>query len=293
MRQATRLTLGIGDFALSVNPALVVMGPSGSVNTMVSSTSTNGLNEGIALTCTGSPAGAICSQTYTIGANGETGALSLGGSGLVANDYPFQITGHTNLASHTIPAILRVEDYSAALDSTVATLSAGQSATFFLTLNSINHYTNNINLFCQSPDAKLGCMLSQSSLTLTDGGTTAVTLTVTSSQTSGSISGPSPHLYPAGLLAFAGPIAFLLVITRGRRQKRVAGLVVCFLAIASWVACGGGGSVASGGGIGGGGSGGGTPSPQTVTISVSAVGDYRFFDQSNNKTVGPIVITLH
>jgi hypothetical protein len=46
-------------------------------------------------------------------------------------------------------------------------------------------------------------------------------------------------------------------------------------------------------GIAGGGSGGGTPSPQTVTISVSALGDYRFFDQSNNKTVGPIVITLH
>jgi len=131
------LTLGIGDFALSVNPALVVLGPAGSVNTMVTSTSTHGLNEGITLTCAGLPAGALCSQTYTLGANGETGALSLGGSGLMANDYPFQITGRTNLTSHTIPATLRVEDYSLALDNAAATLSAGQSATFSLTLKSV------------------------------------------------------------------------------------------------------------------------------------------------------------
>jgi len=65
-------------------------------------------------------------------------------------------------------------------------------------------------------------------------------------------------------------------------------LAIAFMVAIGTVSCGGGGN--SGGG-GGGGSGGGG-SPQTVNVSVVAQATNTTSDTNNQKTLGPIVLTL-
>jgi hypothetical protein len=290
--------LGIGDFSLSISPTTIVVGPSGEVTTTLSSTSTNGLNEPLSFVCTGLPAGAQCGADTNFSTEGPSTAFDISYSQLAANDYPFQITGTADIISETINATLRVGAFSATLDKTTATLSAGQSATFNVTLASINHYTSSaITLFCQPLTTAVTCTVSGPPVALTDGGTAVVQLTVNDPSTA-----PEArlrlHSLGAGYLLAALLPLFLLV---GRKGKKGLPTFVLAMGLAVMASCGGsgssgsnGGGTGSGGGTGGGGGGtGGGGSSQTVSISVVAQAVTTPTDTNNQQTLPPIVITLN
>jgi hypothetical protein len=270
------LTLGIGDFSLSINPQISSIGPSGQAAPTITSTATNHLNEVVTLTCNSLPAGARCGQA-TVPTNGST-VLTIYATGLVPQDYPFTIAGQSNIAAHSIGATLRVGDFTAALDKTAATLSAGQSATFNITLTSINHYTSSITVFCESPKNTVTCN-TPPAVTLPDGGTASVQLTVSAAAVVGS-SRPHPKLRSSGnvaVMAIFLPISFLVVL----RKKRIARLLIG-AALLWTIACGGGNNSGGGGGSG----------PNTVSVPVYAVAPTNPSDNDNQKTLGPIVVTL-
>ncbi len=276
------LPFGIGDFSFSINPVPVAVGPTGNAVATITTSSTNGLNEPLYFTCIGLPAGTSCGADTLTYTSAETVGFRILHNQLPANDYPFQITGTADIVSHSINAVLRVGDFSASLDKTTATLSAGQSANFNMTLSSINHYTSSITVNCQPAAQSVSCAVSPVPATLADGGTTMVQLTLqnvsTGVRSKHAALGTVGIAYLAALLL---PLSFFIV--RGKTRS-VNVLLIIGLTL-GLLSCGGGGSSGGGGGGGGG-------NPQTVNVSVIAQAADTQSDMSNQKTVGPIVITL-
>jgi hypothetical protein len=259
----------------------------------VSATSTFGLNEQLNFTCTGLPAGTQCGPNSLLYTSGGTTGFGISHNQLAAADYPFQIVGTADIISHTTNAVLRVGDFTASLDKTAATITAGQLATFNLTLTSVNHYTSTITVFCNSPSTSVTCSLSGSPAALGDGGTATVQLTVSNiSSASRTRKTASRSLEVFNLLGLILPIS---VLVRSRRQKQVLGVLLAG-ALMGLNACGGGsiaGTSGGGGGSGGNGGGSGGGGSQTVSISVVAQATMTVSDNFNQKALPPIVITLN
>jgi hypothetical protein len=139
--------------------------------------------------------------------------------------------------------------------STSATVTAGQSATYQLVLNSTN-YSGTVNFTCTGAPAGDTCAVpSPVSITPTIS-TTPVTVTV---QTSGSAAKLDGGL-ARGLVALA---AGLLVLPIGRRRRRRMTIAMLLVAVALLTAANGCGSGSGGGG---------SKSPVTSTLTVSASG---------------------
>jgi FG-GAP-like repeat len=281
---ASSFKLGIGDFSLSFSPTIVVVGPTGNAVATISSTATNGLNEQLSFACSGLPDGTKCGPESTLYTSGPSTSFGISHNQLAASDYPFQIIGTADTVSHTTNAVLRVGDFTAALDKTTATLSGGQSATFNLTLNSVNHYTSSITVICNSSAKNVACGVSPSPATLTDDGTTAVQLTLTNTAAASGIRHVAKRFVGSvGLLASLLPLILFFV----RSRKTPLRLLVVIIGLAGLISCGGG--------SGGGGQGGPPPPPPPTTVKVSVLAQAAVTpsDNGDQKTVGPIVIRLN
>lgn len=271
--------LGIGDFSLSIDPTTIIVGPTGNFSATMNSSSTNGLNEPLSFVCNGLPAGALCSLGGLLYTQGPSAPLGFAYSQLSASDYPLQIVGTADIVSHTVNAILRVGDFTASLDKTTATLSDGQSATFNVTLTSVNHYTSSITVVCESPVQTVTCAVSPVPILLTDDGAATVQLTVED------ISAQNRPRAGWGSLQgsfLVGCFALCFAVYRHRISSLPTFIAV--IAAAMMISCGSS--------SGGGGQGPPPPPPQTVKISVTVQAAYTQSDNNNQKTLGPIVITL-
>jgi FG-GAP-like repeat len=277
----TPMKLGIGEFTLSVNPAMLLAGPSGSVVPTVAPSATNGLRETITLACDGLPGGIVCAPP-PISANFPHIMFPISYTGLVPRDYPFQIKGNIGGDYHEASAVLRVGDFNASLDRSSATVSPGESATFNVSLTSVNHYTNNIQVLCQLPDNRLSCTASPLKAVLTNGGTAMIQLTISATLSAlARERSRVPSSLPARL-AVVGLLPIALVELK-RKRKGLACLVVG-LVLSLLLSCGGG---SSSGGNGGGGS-----QSNQISVPVIAQADAIQSDSNNQKMIGPIVITL-
>ena len=220
--------LGIGDFSFSISPATIPVGPTGNAVASITTSSTNRLNEQLNFSCTGLPSGTQCGpdgSTYTLP---QTIGFGVSHNQLAPNDYPFQITGTADIVSHTVNAVLRVGDFTASLDKTAATLSPGQSATFNVTLASVNHYASSITVFCE-PDANtVTWTASPVPATLADSGTTTVQLTVTS--TSAKAISPRAASSARGgvyLMALLLPLSLVAIRRKARESLLLMAVLFC------------------------------------------------------------------
>lgn len=287
------LQLGIGDFTITLNPSVILMGPSGSPSAIVSSTSTHGLDEFIVLSCSGLPANILCGETGNVlNANGGSTSIGLGNGPFTPQDYPFQVVGTAKLASHTVNAVLRVGDFTATIDKTTATLSSGQSAGFNVSLASVNHYSSSITVFCSLPSSSLTCTASPSPATLVDAGTTTVQVTISAPQKA-TLPNPwnlrSTTRVPQNQVGIVCAVLSILLLLQWRKRPVFA--VAAVLLVFAIVACGGGGGSTPPQ------SSGPPPSPptpgsQTVTVTVVASAASTQSDFGNQKLLGPITITL-
>lgn len=283
--------LEFGDFSFSINPTTIVGGPSGNPTATLTTSSTYNLSEQLTLSCTGLPAGVTCGaqgNTYT---SAGTMAFGLDYSQLTAADYAFQIAGTAGIVSHSINAVLRIGDFTATLDQTTASLAAGASATFNVTLASVNHYSSSITVFCEPASSTISCTASPVPATISDGSSTMVKLTVTNTAAKSSVR----KSHPAAL--WIPPILSLLIPACALVFRKRAPFMACLMLMLTlaMISCGGGSGSnggAGGGGGGNGGGGGGGSTPQTINVSVSAQAASTQSDSNNQKTIGPIVITV-
>ncbi|MFZ0661702.1 MAG: Ig-like domain repeat protein [Acidobacteriaceae bacterium] len=170
-------------------------------------------------------------------------------------------SGDTNFASSTSAAITEnIEDVTAVLGSSSASVAPGGSVTETLTLTSLGGLNGATTFECSGLPTGASCSFNPSSVT----GSGSTTLTIA---TTGSTSALAPEggWLPGGGAALAG---ILLIVLPGRRRTwaRMLGvLALCF--VLSTTGCGGGSGMSSGGGGGTGSS--GTPAG-TYTITVTA-----------------------
>jgi hypothetical protein len=164
-----------------------------------------------------------------------------------------------------------VTDFEMTAESSTATVTAGQTATYQLTLTPVNgSYTAPISFKCSGTPQGATCNVNPNSILLSgnSGQTTVTVTTQASNMKSSAKAGSSPMWFlpvSAAILA--------LVWLPGTRQKRALIGVLMVVVLLGTVSCGGGGSTDTGGGNGGGGNGGnnnGTP-PGTYTLTVHAV----------------------
>jgi hypothetical protein len=177
--------------------------------------------------------GAVPAAAITTGGNAQVTVTDLGQVN-PTNAVAFLVTGGG--------------DFSLAFTGpTSMTVSAGQTATYPLTIAALNGFGGTVNLSCSLPATATTCSTSPTSVTQ------AGNFTVTVTTTSRALLPPSllrrlPRLWPLGaplLLLAALLLGILFFVKRARCQRAFAGttlaLFVVFLVMEA-VGCGGGGS---------------------------------------------------
>ena len=286
IQSSTTLQLGIGDFAIAASPSMLAVGPSGSNYTTMTSTSTNGLNQDITLTCDDLPANASCVQAPgPFMANQGSATLVVEASQLAPKDYPFRIIGAINLDKHQVNEVLRVGDFKAVLSGNAATLSVGQTASFNVTMSSVNHFTGLMSVYCYPPDNRLSCVVSPAQSNLSEGGQAVFQLTIKALSTVGSLSLNTRRSYRLGCILLSLFLFSSLAIGQ-RKARHLSLLIIVVLTPVMWSSCGGGSGT---GGSGGGGGGSGTQ----LAVRVTVLANPNPTDTANQKALGPIIITLN
>jgi hypothetical protein len=277
------LTLGIGGFAISLNPSLVQVNADAAPATTVSANFTDGYNQSIQLACNGLPAGVTCAIPSILFPGAPSTPISVNGAqALAAQDYPFSITGTAGDLNSTSNATLRVSNFTVALQTDTGSLESGQAVTFNVELSSNNHFVNgNISISCQAPST-VTCTTTSEYAALSDDGTVTVPLTVKyQASTSSAQHRAGSRIWLPDLL-----IPVLLLSSRRRRRTRWTALLALIGAVVlgmSFIACGGGA---------GSGSGGTPPAPTSQTISVPVTAQAGTGAGTLKESAGAIVLTI-
>jgi uncharacterized repeat protein (TIGR01451 family) len=169
---------------------------------------------------------------------------------LMSNDLNFRAVGSDNTHSVSLNLAVHVSDFSLAASTSRATVTGGQSATYNLSLQSINGLRGRVNLSCTGAPMGATCSVTPASLTLDGAAATSFSVKVTT--TARSLGAPGPK--PQGLPPFFGPwiglagvwwlmaLALLAGLAGSRRSGRRAllGLTAALLFVLLWAACAGG-----------------------------------------------------
>ena len=269
----------VGDFGIQFDSAGSSALPSGSQLFNLNLTSINNYQGVVILNCSGLPAGATCQASSTVFGISPSVVLGLlvQTSNLAVGNYPFMIDGQTGFTTHSVNAVLHVGDFGAATISPgTATLSVGQSATFNLTVASLNGFSDTVDLIC-IPTVNghgtngVGCSVSPSPDTFDSTGNlhAQIKVTINAAPQSGTILTQSSRTHWEVLLPAFIIVGLILTAVPNRRRKSVALCGVCLLGIATVISCGGGG-----------GTGGGsvrptptpTPTPQPAVVKIDVLG---------------------
>jgi subtilisin family serine protease len=256
--QQISLTLNVADFNLQLTPSSTsVMTGSNSANLTLTIGALGAWTDLIYATCGSTPpAGTGCGETngyYNLGSY----PTPFFAYGLTPGDYLAMVTGTADGVSHTSsPVTIHVEGVTAGLSPTQATISAGSSAMFNVSVTSQNGYTDQLTFSCVNLPSNVRCAFNPPSGALTASGTltSALTVTVAASSGSGSVtSGARLSDEHKWLILFALILSMLLVLRevwstdsiRPRRIWRIShvGIVVLLSMIiaAGLASCGGGG----------------------------------------------------
>ena len=253
------LAFDVGGIAIGVNPAVVVINGPNPPTTTVSANFTNGLNLSIQIACNGLPAGAGCEIPGVLYPASPSETVTVAGAtNLPPQDYPFTIVGSVNNVTQSASATLRVTSFTATLDKNSASLSTGQSATFNVTLTSLNHFSNSSVSFTCLSVTGITCTTTPQYVALADGGTATAALKITYSGSAANAQQPPSSI---GKLPIALGCITLVLLPLGSRtslRRKAFMIATALLLFASVTACGGGG-----------GQGRGTPPPSSKTISIT------------------------
>lgn len=162
-------------------------------------------------------------------------------------------------------------DFTIGASPQSATIKAGQTATFNITVNPVGDLSSTVGFSCSGLPTAASCSFSPASLTP---GINPVSTTLTLTTTAPSAAGVFPLRGP-GLLFWVFILAnsfsaLLLVLSRGRRSARRVALIWAALVFALLLGSCGGGN----GGTTGGGSNGTPPGTSSVTVTATSAASH-------------------
>jgi hypothetical protein len=184
---------------------------------------------------------------------------------VTTDNFGFTVTGTDTTNTSTVNLSVQLADFSFTPYPTAATVTAGQTANYALTLTPVNGLAGTIQLSCQGAPAGSTCTVTPATVALANNYPAQASVTVsTASRAGGAPRGGPPPLGPGGslrlwlelacLLALAGLAGGATVGRRagasprlGYRRLRLSGLALAVLALMlmAWAACGGGGGMGS------------------------------------------------
>jgi hypothetical protein len=243
---------GTGGVAFSLSsPTITPTVPRGTDSTTfsVSAASQSGFTGSISLSCSGS-APASCAFNPASIAPGESSTLTVSNLNAVsASGLNFAVIGTSDSQTAFLLLTILFPDFTILVTPPSATVSAGQSASYTLSLTPLNGFNQAVSLSCSRAPTAAACTISPSSVTLNGTSTSTATVTVTTAAPSivGFRHGPSfippPLGNPVGLLWFAGLLVLITAASLWKAQRRVRlGLAVMMLFVLAWTACSVGGS---------------------------------------------------
>jgi len=157
------------------------------------------------------------------------------------------VTATLQSSSQTASAqvsVLPPADFSLALAPPNATINAGSSARFVLTIAPAG-YAGPVTVRCSGAPQGSTCALSPSSITLDGTNAASATITLTTTARTVAMAAPLSTRLTWTLATFLFPLV-LLTAGAGRRKIRAAAVVVGLAVILSLTACGGGGGSSGG-----------------------------------------------
>jgi hypothetical protein len=229
-----------------------------SVNFTISDQKPSCTPDPIQLTCTvDSPATCALAQT-TIPPEGST-TLTVGNLDAVGTaPVHVQVVKQSGFRVASVDMSVYVADFAISEYPPAATVSAGQTAGYSMTLTPVNGLKGSIQFSCQGAPAGASCSVSPASLTLDGASPAQATISVTTTARSLGAPRVPPTLPPnplaggrwmwplLGLVWFLSALAALSVRRNGspvRDRRYTPALVLAGLLLTAlvWAACGGGG----------------------------------------------------
>ena len=154
--------------------------------------------------------------------------------------------------------------------SSSATVSAGQTATYNLSITPLGGLSGAVSVTCSGAPSLATCKASPASVNLSGSGASPISVTVSTTAPSGVVMRPKPPAGPWVWLWIAGLLAavatWMMAARRLAWQRAWVPLAVVLLCAALWTACGGGINA-------GGGGGGGSPGTPAGTYALTVTGN--------------------
>jgi hypothetical protein len=254
--ESVPIRLIVADFNVVFSPTsvTVVSGKPASFNLVVGAI--GDWTDFVNVTCQASPPNAIFCPVGSPNTLPGTYPATVSTDSVPPGDYAFAVSASADGVTHNAPvAVLHVQGVSSTISSKSATIPAGSSTTFNLSLNSQNGLTDVFTFSCPGLPTGVSCSFNPATGTLPANGTLGAALTVgvtsrPASTTPLSVLRKGPNwLLPAGLVVcvlslFA--VSLSLMATGLRRPALVrATIVTAFVVVLSLTACGGGGGSTS------------------------------------------------
>jgi len=216
----------------------------------------------IAMACTNNQPATCAFSPAAISPGGSTVLTVQNLSALTADNLSFTATGTDTTNTSSVNLLVLLSDFNFTPYPATATVSAGQTATYVMTLTPVNGLAGTIQLTCQGAPAGSTCTVTPSAVTLAANYPVQVSVAVTTSgRAMGAPRGGPPLAGPgaslrlwelASLLALIGLAGWVAAGRRragapgprlAYRRLRLSGLALAALALMlmAWAACGGGG----------------------------------------------------
>jgi hypothetical protein len=223
---------GVSGFSLSVtNPSKIIMIGSTSTTFTISAAGPQTYTQSISLACA---SGATCSFSPSSITVGQSSTLTLSDlSASTANPFNFTVNGTSSDDTETAVLSLTIffADFTLSASPNLNSASAGQSATYKVTVTPSNGFNGSVLLSCSSGlPADASCVFTPSAVS--PDGTSAVTATLTVTTTARSgiqpvvrlrVAPPPPHAGTVTLLLCVCLVALLLATARAVGTRSLAG----------------------------------------------------------------------
>ncbi|MFZ0823455.1 MAG: SBBP repeat-containing protein, partial [Terriglobales bacterium] len=251
-----------------------------SATTIASSSNPSNFGQSVTFTATVTTSG---SKTPTGTVTFYDGATALGTGTLNGSGIATYTTSSLAVGQHSMTAVyggdannagstssvltqtVNAADFTLTSNPTSATVTAGQSGTFTLTVTPQGSFTSPISFSCSGLPALAGCTFKPASVT-PNSSTATSTLTITTTAQTASLASPYGRRSPLYAMWLVLPAVLLgMVGMAAPNRRKLLSFCLAFLLVGGCLlqaACGGGSNG------GGGGGGGGTP-PGTYTITVT------------------------
>lgn len=207
--QVTLSGNGIAVFSLSSSSASAsVARGTDSTTFTISAAAPSGFTASISLACTGG-GGITCTFNPTSITPGQTSTLTVGTlSAVTSGSTSFTVTGTSGVQTASLPLAIYFSDFSLSVSPPVATIAAGESATYTLTITPAYGFNGTVSPSCSGTPQATTCSFAPASATLD--GTNASTITVTVKTVVRTLAPPAPKSrFP--LPPFLWLLAFLML----------------------------------------------------------------------------------